>query len=211
MKLLSFTYLSLISLIIISCTSDPTRPKSTVAISPAAQQSNTVAQEERVITEPKTSSDTSPRERLRYKVKLKDAKAIAKHRASALNILNYRLKNDNSYMAMIEADTWEYAFVFDGEMSPLGVHDGIWIDFKKDHTYTYGKNNIIQGTGKYNYQLERGELLMIDDKPGTKPEEWTIKSADDTMIMVGTATYNDNHIQMKLVKTTDRIQQQTGG
>ena len=110
-------------------------------------------------------------------------------------------------MAMIEADTWEYAFVFDGEMSPPGVHKGIWIDFKKDHTYAYGKYGQVQGTGKYNYHLERGELLMVDDEPNKKPEEWTIKSADDTMIMVGTPTYKDNHIQMKLVKVADSIQQ----
>jgi len=207
LKLQSFTYLLFISLTLLACKSDPVRPTSTVN---NMQGSGGVVEEERVVTEPKTSKDTAPRDRLRYKVKLKDEKAIVKHRASALNILNYRLKNDDSYMAMIEADTWEYAFVFDGEMSALGVHDGIWIDFKKDHTYTYGKNNVIHGTGKYNYQLDRGELLMIDDQPGKKPEEWTIKSADDTMIMVGTATYNDNHIQMKLVKVPDAIQQQKG-
>jgi len=110
-------------------------------------------------------------------------------------------------MAMIEADTWEYAFVFDGEMSPPGVNNGVWVDFKKDHTYTYGKFAEQQGTGKYHYHLDRGELLMIDDKPQTKPVEWTIKSSEDVMIMIGTPTYRDNHIQMKLVRKDDAIQQ----
>ena len=192
----------------LACNNDPVRPKSTVpAAQPQQISPNTTSEETVVTSEPKQSKDTSPRDRLRFKIKEKDAKVIAKHRSNALNILNYRLKKDNTYMAMIEADTWEYAFVFDGEMSPAGVNAGIWVDFKKDHAYTYGKNGQVQGSGKYNFLLDREELLMVDDNPQIKPFEWTIKSADDTMIMVGTPTYKDNHIQMKLVRVADTIQQ----
>ena len=91
-------------------------------------------------------------------------------------------------------------------MSAAGVHNGIWVDFKRDHTYSYGKNSTVQGTGTYNYHVDRGELLMIDDKSSVKPFEWTVKTADDTMILIGTPTYQDNHVQMKLIKVSDSIQ-----
>lgn len=74
------------------------------------------------------------------------------------------------------------------------------------HTYAYGDKTGQKGTGKYNFHYERGEILMVDDDNSKKPEEWTTKHSDDVMIKIGTATYKDNHIQMKLVRTSNSIQ-----
>ncbi|NNE25991.1 MAG: hypothetical protein HKN09_04045 [Saprospiraceae bacterium] len=132
---------------------------------------------------------------------------IASQRSTALSILNHRLKNDPQSYAIIEADVWEYEFVFDGEMSKQGEYAGVWIDFKPDFTYEYGKNATVNGSGRYNYHFERGELLMIDNDPKVKPQEWTVKNAGDAMVLVGTQTYRDNSVQMKLIRQPDSFRQ----
>ena len=124
-------------------------------------------------------------------------------RAQALSILNHRLKNNPESYAIVEADVWNYEFVFDGEMSKVGEYEGVWIDFKPDFTYEYGKNSEVNGRGRYHYHFERSELLIIDNDASIKPKEWQIKSAGDVMILIGTNTYRDNSVQMKLVRVGD--------
>lgn len=123
---------------------------------------------------------------------------IATQRAQALSILNHRLKNDKDSYEIVESGIWEYEFVHSGTMSKPGEYEGVWIDFKPDHTYSYGTKDKVEGSGKYNYHFERGEVLMVDDLNTKKPEEWSIKGSGDVIIMVGTATYTDNHTQKKL-------------
>lgn len=130
---------------------------------------------------------------------------IATQRAQALAIINHRLKSDSQSYAIVEADTWEYEFVFNKEMSKPGEYAGVWLDFKPNHTYEYGKNGTIKGSGKYNYSLEREQVVMVDNDSSKKPQEWEVKHAGDMMVMVGTATYKDNHMQQKLVRKPDSI------
>lgn len=131
---------------------------------------------------------------------------ISSMRQQALSIINHRLKNGAKSYAIIEADTWEYEFYFKGEMSKPGEYDGVWIDFKPDHTYAYGNKDNVQGEGRYNYQFERQELLMVDNVNNQKPQEWQVKSGGDVLILVGTNTFKDNAVQMKLVRVDDDIQ-----
>jgi len=145
------------------------------------------------------------RERLEEMKKKSKVNNIPAMRVQALSILNHRLKKDSSTMAIIEADVWEYKFVFKGEMSKPGEYDKTWIDFKRDHTYEYGKASKILGTGKYNYLLDRNELLLVDDDASQKPQEWSVKNAGDVMILVGTSTYKDNSMQMKLERVKESI------
>jgi len=131
---------------------------------------------------------------------------ISSMRQQGLSLINHRLKNGAESYAIIEADTWEYEFYFHGEMSKPGEYDGVWIDFKPDHTYTYGNKGTVQGAGRYNYHFERQELLMVDNENNQKPQEWQVKSGGDVMVLVGTNTFKDNAIQMKLARTGDAIQ-----
>ena len=130
---------------------------------------------------------------------------INKLRSQALAILNHRMKEFPETIAIVEADVWEYQFVYSGEMSQPGEYKGVWLDFKNDHTYEYGKDTEVHGSGKYNFHLERGEILMVDNDPTKKPEEWRVKHADDVMIMMGTATYKDNHTQQKMERRPDSL------
>lgn len=126
-------------------------------------------------------------------------------RAQALSILNHRLKNGAKTYASLEAGVWEYQFVFDGKMSDPGAYKGVWIDFKDDHTYDYGTRSNLEGSGRYNFHLDRGELLMVDNHAGRRPQEFNIKLQNDVLVMIGTSLYGDRNTQMKLDKTTEAI------
>ena len=126
-------------------------------------------------------------------------------RAQSLSILNHRLKKFPETYAIIEHDLWEYKFVFDKEISPPGAYKGVWIDFKQDHTYDHGNRSVVEGSGRYNYHIDRGELVLVDNDKSKKPQEFTVKIANDVMILQGTSTYSDRHIQMKLENVTDKI------
>lgn len=175
----------------LSCKNDaPTRPKALV--DGASKQSSFI-------------ENPVKRERMEEMKKKNAGHNIPAMRVQALSILNHRIKKDSNSYAIIEADVWEYKFVFKGEMSKPGEYQGTWIDFKNDHTYEYGQNSNVQGAGKYNYNFDRSELLMVDNDNSQKPQEWNVKNAGDVMILVGTSTYKDNATQMKLERVKDSI------
>ncbi len=128
-------------------------------------------------------------------------------RANALSILDFRNKEtEGKSFSIIEADTWEYQFIYTkGKMSEEGAYAGIWIDFRPDQTYAYGTNKKVDGGGKYHYNSDRAILLMVDNDGTKKPQEWSAKFAGDAMVLVGTNTYNDNSIQMKLERVSDTM------
>jgi len=146
-------------------------------------------------------------EELKKKPQGATASEVASMRQQALSIINHRLKNGEESYAIIEADVWEYEFYFKGEMSKPGEYAGVWIDFKPDNTYEYGHLQDVQGAGRYSYQFDREELLMVDNKSNEKPQEWQVKAAGDAMVLVGTHIYKDNAIQMKLSRVKDTIRQ----
>ena len=119
---------------------------------------------------------------------------------SASAILDFRYKEHGmeSY-AIIEMDRWEYEFIARGaDIKPAG--NGMWIDFLPDLTYTYGDNDGQMGAGKYHYNFEDHTLLVVDNNKSIKPQEWEAKIAGPTMVLVGKATYRDNHLQVKLAQ-----------
>jgi len=140
---------------------------------------------------------------------IKDAVATSPHnndyRANALSILDFRNnKTEGKSFSIIEADTWEYQFVYTkGEMSTEGAYAGVWVDFKPDQTYAYGKNKVKEGSGRYHYDSDSAVLIMVDNDGSKKPQEWSAKFAGDAMVLVGTNSYNDNSIQMKLERVAD--------
>ena len=125
-------------------------------------------------------------------------------KGTAQSILNFRIKESNELFPIIEADTWEYKFVFDGkEMSKEGAYNGQWIDFKDDNSYVYGNNDQVKGSGRYHFSIDNSILLMVDNDKDKKAQEYEAKFAGDVMVLVGTSTYKDNAFQMKLERIPD--------
>lgn len=195
MKFIGY-FIICVALIAVSCKNDSSSAKS--------GQLKDVVTDSEIVQDP---IKTQRIEELRKKSKSVDVPHL---RAQAISILDHRAKNDQNSYAIVEADVWEYEFVYDGEMSAPGAYDGVWIDFLPDGTYEYGKYNNIQGKGRYNYHFERGELLLVDNDASQKPQEFTVKSAGDAMVLVGTATYKDNAIQMKLERVKEGIRNREG-
>lgn len=121
-----------------------------------------------------------------------DAEAILAHR--------WKQSNKKSWTIMT-AGFYEYQFVFDGrEMSKPGEHAGRWVKFDDDLTYTYGYYDKVQGSGKYDFNLDSELLLMVDDNSNIKPNEYKCKPVNDVCILVGTDVYKDNNFQCKMAK-----------
>lgn len=129
-------------------------------------------------------------------------------RPEALSILDHRISKDGEIYQIIENGMFEYDMVHNGtKMSRPGDYEGQWIDFKDDHTYTYGNNKDQQGQGRYHYSLDSGKLLMIDNDKSSNPQEWNVMRKAHVMILVGNEVYGNNNYQMKLVQrfTVDQV------
>lgn len=128
-----------------------------------------------------------------------------KMRSQALAVLDFRIKNDPTSYAIIEAGVLNYLFVYNGrEMSKKDEYTGNWIDFKPDFTYDYGKNDQTTGGGRYHYSMKKNQLVMVDNSRDQNPQEWDIKTGGDVIIMIGTKTYGNNAFQIKLERSDDR-------
>jgi len=57
----------------------------------------------------------------------------------------------------------------------------------------------------YTYNFDTGLLLMLDNDPNLKPNEYNVKVHNDLVILEGQATYQDNNIQAKLVRVKDFV------
>lgn len=130
---------------------------------------------------------------------------IAQLHKQAEAILAYRRENKPDNYAIIDVGVWEYEAAFkDGAMSKPGAYKGHWIDFSQDNSYEFGINGNIQGKGKYHYDNDTHLLLLVNDDPNVKPEEYEIKLVNEVMIMMGNLTYQDNGFQAKLLKIQKR-------
>lgn len=76
-----------------------------------------------------------------------------------------------------------------------------WIDLQTDGTYKAGKLKQQTHTGKWSYNHDTQTLYLGPDTKGFKRSEWKVMHNDQMMVWVGTQTYGDNAIQIKLVKS----------
>jgi len=109
--------------------------------------------------------------------------------AEAQGILTYRLKEMGAKSwPILTSVYWEYEYIFGGdEMSKPGELAGRWVKFDDDLTYKYGYYEDQQGTGRYHYNLDDELLLMVDDNPKIKPNEYKVNMAKNICILMGTA------------------------
>lgn len=133
------------------------------------------------------------------------ATQISQLHKQAQAILAYRLENKPEKHAIIDVGVWEYEAAFkEGAMSKPGEYTGHWIDFAEDGSYEFGVYTETKGRGKYHYDNDTHLLLLVNDDPQVKPEEYELKLLQSVMIMMGKSTYQDNGFQAKLLKSEKR-------
>lgn len=124
----------------------------------------------------------------------------AAQRGQAKSAIEFRIQNEGKDVSTaIEADVWHFEFMFEGKtMEAPQPFYGHWIDFKPDWTYEYGYFDEKRGAGKYHYSFDTAVVLMLDDNPEIKADEYDVRLAGDSMVLVGKATYDSNSKQCKL-------------
>ncbi|MFZ1751261.1 MAG: hypothetical protein WAU01_13750 [Saprospiraceae bacterium] len=125
-------------------------------------------------------------------------------RNNGVRILEKRIADaQRKFYTILEKDIWVCDAVVrgNGMNSNMG---GRWIDFKEDLTYDYGINEKTIGTGGYFFDFDKLLLLMVDDNKAIKPQEFDVKLADDMMVVVGTPVYEDNNMQSKFTRITNK-------
>ena len=119
----------------------------------------------------------------------------------ATETIKLRKEKQPNVPAIIESGVFFYQFIVKGsEVSKVGALDNKWIDFGPDWTYTYGYNRKKEGGGTYHYNGDEAILIMMDNDPSKKPQEFSAKHAGTALVLIGTATFKDNNMQMKLEK-----------
>ncbi len=141
---------------------------------------------------------------------------LQKMRAEAIKILDHRQKeSNNKVITILEKGVFEFnAVVLSSVMSVGDSIAGEWIDFKDDLTYDYGRYDKVNGSGRYFYNFDEGLLLMVDNNPKIKPQEFETKHANETLILIGKYIYRDNNMQTKLTRLDAkpvRVNQPTSG
>ncbi|MBK9254190.1 MAG: hypothetical protein IPM42_01745 [Saprospiraceae bacterium] len=128
--------------------------------------------------------------------------SVNEMRQQALAVLHHRQKeqNNKSY-TIVDKDFWSYeATVKDSDFNTGEKVAGKWIDFHENLTYEYGDYGDRKGGGHYFFNLETKKLLMVDDHPAIKPQEFDVKLTDQMLVLVGESVYKDNNLQAKLVR-----------
>lgn len=94
-----------------------------------------------------------------------------------------------------------YQAAFGGEKGGAQPYKDEWIDFDKDGTFKAGKLDKQTHTGKWGYNHDTKTLVIKpDDTAAHKISEWKVMFNDQMLVWVGTTTYGDNPIQIKLVR-----------
>lgn len=132
----------------------------------------------------------------------KSEEQIAQFRANAQRILDSRIaQSGGKSVTFIEKDIWTFEGIVINADTKFGDKvAGEWMDFKEDMTYTYGNYQNTYGSGRYHYDIDKSLLLLVDNDPKMKPQEFDVKMANDAMVWVGAGVYQDANMQCKLIR-----------
>ena len=127
---------------------------------------------------------------------------IDNSRSHAYALIESRSQGEDAY-SMLVVGWWMYEAIFTGGERPKPVEPGYYIKFEDDFSYSYGQYQDVQGGGKYHLTFNTDDdpkLIMVDDNPSKYPEEWSILSKENVLILVGSNYFGNNPKQMKLKK-----------
>ncbi len=121
-------------------------------------------------------------------------------------LIDYRREHSESKsVQIIDNGVWEFVLVFDGDKMHKPSKDvSSWIDFKLDGTFDYGKGSKVVTTGQYHFDLDKLELVILDDDKAIGPNVWSVKLTSSAMVWLGNAELTNNGYQIKLEYLDER-------
>ncbi len=127
---------------------------------------------------------------------------INSSRLQAADVWGHRVKNsDESKANILHKDMWHVIAVLRGSDVTFGdVLRGAWFKFSDKNTYQIGSYDEVIGGGRYHYDVEKSTLLLIDNDPRMKPQEFNLLVNNNAIVFVGEPSYKDNNMQAKLEK-----------
>ena len=130
---------------------------------------------------------------------------IEQMRKAASEVLAYRKKESgNKSYTVMDLDIWKFGGLVSDIRTLFGDSlNGSWMDFKENLTYDYGQYDQKSGSGHYFYDFEKATLILLDDNPAIKPQEFEVKMNNDMLVIIGMLSYKDNNMQAKL----DRVKE----
>lgn len=103
---------------------------------------------------------------------------------------------------------WKFDGGIDGSKNVLAKDmEGFWLQFYQDGRFEKGTYGKVTDKGTYKMD-NQGTLEMIPSDASKKKSEWNAKFNNDMLILVGTPTYQDNTIQMRLSGVGERPKKQ---
>ncbi|NOT37680.1 MAG: hypothetical protein HOP11_09925 [Saprospiraceae bacterium] len=108
---------------------------------------------------------------------------------------------------MITDSIWNFYFALSiSEATPKdNLYKGRWLDIKEDGSYIQGEYENQTDEGKYLYNTESKTIEFRSINKDTS-SEWNVKVDPTAMVLIGTATYNNNPWQIKLVRKSGKPQ-----
>jgi hypothetical protein len=125
---------------------------------------------------------------------------IRSWQAQALKEIETQAKasNNKSYASLTVRPFVIDAVVVD-EFAEKSIHEGMWIRFKDDLTYEYGRYGDVKGKGRYYYNADNEIITVLDDNLNVKPIEFGVGWDMGFIVIGGTKKYNDDGIMVKLI------------
>lgn len=132
-------------------------------------------------------------------VSAEDKVLIDNNRNHAFHLIDSRSKSEGAYSAFTDG-YWMYEGIFSGGGKPKPVKEGFYLKFNEDFSYYYGFKAEVHGGGRYHitYNADEPKLILLDNNPLKVPEEFTAKTSDGFLVLVGSSYFGNNHKQMKL-------------
>lgn len=125
---------------------------------------------------------------------------IQRTRLQASDILGHRIKeSDRSRAHVLLNSIWHVNAVLRGSQVTFGEDvKGGWFKFDDKNSYQVGSYDQVIGGGRYHYDTEKSIVLLLNNDPRMKPQEFNVLTNNNAVVFVGEATYRDNNMQCKL-------------
>ncbi|HMP29162.1 MAG TPA: hypothetical protein PKD85_06165 [Saprospiraceae bacterium] len=120
--------------------------------------------------------------------------------ARALSEINAEAQqSNNKAYASFTAKPWIIDGIVVDDFAERSIHEGMWLQFKDDLTYEYGRYSDKLGKGKYYYNADKESLIILDNDLNVKPLEFEVGWDMGFIVIGGTKKYDDDALMIKLI------------